>query len=167
MNRDIEFMPKKYPNLRRVPVYESIMKERFERCLDLFLAPRVTRPKINIDPESLIPDLPDPESFRPFPEILQMKFEGHEVPITHIDFINNGEFLASGDSSGIVKIWETQTGKCLETIQLKKRVYWLSWNPVQPLLAICSGKNVFLKSFECSGKVNIEKVEGTENQLAV
>lgn len=36
--------------------------------MDLFLCPRIVRPKINIDPDSLIPELPDPETLKPFPD---------------------------------------------------------------------------------------------------
>ena len=126
MNRELPYLPQKFSALRKVPGYDSIVKERFERCMDLFIAPRVVRPKINIDPDSLIPQLPDPENFRPFPEKLEFKYEGHEFSINSIDFYYNGEYLASGDNSGFLKIWEATTGKCLETLKFKKKITCVS-----------------------------------------
>ncbi len=49
------FVPRRYDSLRHVPAFASLMRERFERCLDLYMAPRATRQRLNIDPESLIP----------------------------------------------------------------------------------------------------------------
>ena len=165
MNRELEYLPQKHSCLRRVPSYSQTVKECFERCLDLFLAPRVHRPKINVDPDSLIPDIPDPESFRPFPEQLQMSFEGHEHTVTSANFSSSGEWLASADSGGFVKIWETATGRCFKTINAKKRVYCVNWNPVNSLLAICSGKRLIIKSFDFVGKVEIEP-QDTDNEYA-
>ncbi|OMJ91773.1 hypothetical protein SteCoe_5553 [Stentor coeruleus] len=166
MNREMPFMPQKFMALRKVPAYENIVKERFERCLDLFIAPRVVRPKIDIDPESLIPQLPDPENFRPFPEKLQMKFIGHEGKVNSIDYYYNGEFLASGDQNGVVKIWEASTGKCLESCEFKKKVLCVSWNPVMPILAICAGKYIYLKSFDCSEPYEIPNTTPSESKFA-
>ena len=167
MNREIPFLPQKHAALRKVPAYDGIIKERFERCLDLFIAPRVVRPKINIDPESLIPQLPDPENFRPFPEILELRYQGHESSVTSADFYHNGEYLASSDESGEVKIWEATTGKCLESHRFKKSVLCVSWNPVVPILAICCGKSILLRSFENSERYEIPNTASKENKFSI
>ncbi|EAT85459.2 hypothetical protein SNOG_06808 [Parastagonospora nodorum SN15] len=39
-DREKDFLPKNYEALRKVPGYETFVKERFERSLDLYLAPR-------------------------------------------------------------------------------------------------------------------------------
>jgi len=54
--------------MRKVPQYQALIKERFERCLDLYLCPREAKTKLDIDPDSLIPQLPSPAELRPFPE---------------------------------------------------------------------------------------------------
>lgn len=158
-NRDIPFLPQKYASLRRVPGYENVLKERFERCLDLFLCPRIVRPRINVDPESLIPELPDPESLKPFPEKLGMVFKGHEEKVLCIDWDKTGEWLASGDSAGKVKIWEALTGKCLLNLEFKKKVTYLAWNPVLPILAIVSGKKLHLHSIDLLDKYEFTPIE--------
>ena len=44
-----------------MPAYGTYIKEMFDRCLDLYLAPRVRKMRLNIDPDSLLPSLPDPK----------------------------------------------------------------------------------------------------------
>ncbi|EEY18459.1 eukaryotic ribosome biogenesis protein [Verticillium alfalfae VaMs.102] len=41
--------------------------ERFNRCLDLYLAPRMRKNRLNIDPASLLPKLPPPGGVAPLP----------------------------------------------------------------------------------------------------
>lgn len=36
-------LPQAFTSLRAVPAYTDFIKERFERCLDLYLCPRVRR----------------------------------------------------------------------------------------------------------------------------
>lgn len=77
-DREKDFLPADHTALRKVPGYGRFVKEKFERCLDLYLAPRVRRTKLNIDPESLLPKLPDPDDLRPFPSNQTTIFRGHE-----------------------------------------------------------------------------------------
>ena len=68
------FIPKKFNNLRSVGAYEHSVKERFERCLDLYLCPRAMKRRLNIDPESLVPQLPKASDLRPFPTTKCIKY---------------------------------------------------------------------------------------------
>ena len=36
----------RYKSLRHVPAYERFIQERFQRCLDLYLAPRVRKNRV-------------------------------------------------------------------------------------------------------------------------
>jgi hypothetical protein len=45
---------------------------------DLYLAPRVRKNRLNIDPNSLLPKLPSPSELKPFPTVVQTVFRGHE-----------------------------------------------------------------------------------------
>jgi ribosome biogenesis protein ERB1 len=45
-DRKTNFLPKKYPALRKVPGYNKFIEERFERCLDLYLCPRIVRQRV-------------------------------------------------------------------------------------------------------------------------
>lgn len=66
-DRRTDNKPENYNNLRKVPAYEKFLKERFERCLDLYLAPRQRKMKMNVNKEDLIPKLPSPKDLQPFP----------------------------------------------------------------------------------------------------
>ncbi|KAF4709455.1 Ribosome bioproteinsis protein 1, partial [Perkinsus olseni] len=72
--RKQNYMPNKFACLRHVPFYRDFLKERFERCLDLYLCPRVVKKKMNVDPLSLLPQLPSPSDLRPFPTTVGVDF---------------------------------------------------------------------------------------------
>jgi ribosome biogenesis protein ERB1 len=58
-DRPLNFLPQKFEALRKVPLYQDLIREHFERCLDLYLCPRVLKKKVNVsDPQQLIPELP-------------------------------------------------------------------------------------------------------------
>ena len=70
-DRKLPFLPAKYGSLRQVPGYDGALQERFQRCLDLYLAPRMRRQRLDIDdPAALLPRLPAPRELRPFPSSL-------------------------------------------------------------------------------------------------
>ncbi len=58
--RPTAFLPTRFASLRAVPLYKPGIRERFERCLDLYLCPRAIKDRLNVDAESLLPKLPDP-----------------------------------------------------------------------------------------------------------
>jgi len=94
--RPLPFIPRKYKTLRHVPLYQPLIRERFERCLDLYvqhstafwfdscgltcvllvlplcvstryLCPRAIKRRLQVDPETLLPKLPSPDELRPYP----------------------------------------------------------------------------------------------------
>ena len=72
-----EFTPQAFDSLRQVPMYSDFIKERFERCLDLYLCPRGKKNRINVDPQTLVPKLPKPQDLQPFPTTLLLRYTGH------------------------------------------------------------------------------------------
>lgn len=118
-------IPKKFPNLRSVGAYEHSVREAFERCLDLYLCPRVMKRRLNIDPESLVPQLPKASDLRPFPTAkcieYETPFDGDVPPIIRcISASPDGQFVASGASDGFVRLWEVQSGRLLKSWDLSK-----------------------------------------------
>lgn len=101
--RKLHFMPQKYGSLREVPAYSRYVRERFLRCLDLYLCPRAKRMKLTIDAEYLIPKLPSPKDLQPFPTVESMVFEGHTDMIRTISVEPNGEYMVSGSDDTTVK----------------------------------------------------------------
>lgn len=65
--RTLHYLPKSHPNLRSVSAYEHSVQERFDRCLDLYLCPRLKKKRLAMTKEELLPKLPKPQELRPFP----------------------------------------------------------------------------------------------------
>ncbi|SCU96498.1 LANO_0E13652g1_1 [Lachancea nothofagi CBS 11611] len=170
--REKNFIPQKYGALRKVPGYGESVRERFERSLDLYLAPRVRKNKLNIDPESLIPELPSPKDLRPFPTRCSTIYRGHEGRIRTLSIDPSGLWLATGSDDGTVRIWEILSGRevyKVEIVDTKENkddnVDVVEWNPDQStgILAIAAGDNIYLVippifgfEIENNGKTKIE-----------
>lgn len=157
------FIPKKFPNLRSVGAYKHSVQEVFERCLDLYLCPRIVKRKLNIDPESLVPRLPKASDLKPYPSVQCIEYitpySGDEVPVIRsISPSPDGRFLASGASDGFLRIWEVETGRLLRSWDLSslsttsdsdqaiKPVVCVEWNPnrLHHCLIAAAGNTVFV-----------------------
>ncbi|PGH15825.1 ribosome biogenesis protein ERB1 [Helicocarpus griseus UAMH5409] len=147
-DRETEFLPTDHDALRKVPGYESFVKEKFERCLDLYLAPRVRRSKLNIDPESLLPKLPSPEELKPFPTTCATLFRGHRGRVRTLAIDPTGVWLASGGDDGTVRVWELLTGRQLWTVKLSDEdaINVVQWRPGKDavVLAAAVGDSIYL-----------------------
>jgi len=118
-------VPKKFPNLRSVGAYPHAVRERFERCLDLYLCPRIMKRRLNIDPESLIPRMPNANDLRPFPTSRCIQYdtpcEGNVKPMIRCLTVSpDGQFMASGADDGFVRLWEVQTSRLLVSWNVSK-----------------------------------------------
>jgi ribosome biogenesis protein ERB1 len=118
---------------------------------DLYLTPRFKRRKVLDEKKAddLLPELPDPEELRPFPEIQSLIYEGHEHIIRNISIDPNGKFLASGSGKIInfniddytIRIFEITTGRCLKIYKFNDIIQSLEWNPNPNLnILLCSIK---------------------------
>lgn len=145
-DRPTTYLPQKFDSLRTVPAYQDFIKERFERCLDLYLCPRVRRKRLNIDPESLVPKLPKPQDLKPFPSALCIEYIGHKGKIRSFSIDPRGQYVASGSDDGTVKLWEIQSGRCFKTWSFGTVIEMVQWNPNPsiPLLAVAVASKVFL-----------------------
>jgi ribosome biogenesis protein ERB1 len=130
--------------LRKVPGYDAFLQERFDRCLDLYLCPRATKDKIDIDPESLIPKLPNPEDLRPFPSMLVQEYLGHEGHVRSISPSPCGQWLASGGIDATIRIWEVSSGRCMKVFRGSGPVSIVQWNPKKPLIAVAYEESIEL-----------------------
>eukprot|EP00897_Mesotaenium_endlicherianum_P008633 jgi/Mesen1/7799/ME000408S06906 len=93
-----------FESMRQIPAYAEFIKERFERCLDLYLCPRTRKKRINIDPESLIPKLPKPRDLQPFPTTMAMEYRGHAGPVCSLASDPSGQWIASGGPSSAKRV---------------------------------------------------------------
>ncbi|CAH2089967.1 unnamed protein product [Euphydryas editha] len=144
--RKYTFLPTRHASLREVPAYPRFVRERFLRCLDLYLAPRAIKMRLTINAEDLVPKLPSPRDLQPFPtgEVLRMR--GHDALVRSADFDPSGQYIVSGSDDGTVKVWETQTGRCLRTAALGAAVARVAWTPAAglSLVAAALGRRLLL-----------------------
>ena len=147
-DRDKDFLPEDHDSLRKVPGYDKFMKEKFERCLDLYLAPRIRRNKLNIDPEILLPKLPNPDELRPFPTTCVQTYGGHDGRVRSLAIDPSGEWLASGGDDGIIRIWSLKSHRLVESIKLSKddAINAVRWRPTIDalVLSVAVGDNIYL-----------------------
>jgi len=147
-DRNKDFLPTNYDSLRKVPGYDRFVKDKFERCLDLYLAPRVRRSKLNIDPESLLPKLPSPEELKPFPTNCGIVYRGHEGRVRSLAIDPSGTLLASGGDDGTVRVWDLRTGYQRWQVRLatEEAVNVVRWRPTieTSILAAACGEDLYL-----------------------
>jgi hypothetical protein len=162
-----EFVPRAHDTLRHVPAYARFVHERFERCLDLYLCPRVRRKRMFIDPEVLVPQLPKPADLKPWPHQLAHRFVGHAGRVRCLaPHPQGGQWLATGGEDGCVRLWEVRTGRCVRRWRLgggvqgggaaAGAVVCVAWCPhPRPVcvLAAAVGKSVFLLPTGLGGEV--------------
>ena len=110
-DRPRDYLPQNFSSLRVVPGYNRFVKERFERCLDLYLAPRVRRRRMFVDPNTLLPKLPSPQDLRPFPTSCATLYRGHVGRVRTLAVDPRGQWLATGGDDGTVRLWEVLTGR--------------------------------------------------------
>jgi ribosome biogenesis protein ERB1 len=135
--RPTNFVPQQFTALRHVSGYSSLLKERFERCLDLFLCPRVPlrKPKGMLGdvktPEDLLPKLPTPDQLRPFPSQETLVFRGHKDKVRAVAVHSLGKFLLSGSADGVAILWEIATARILQRWDFGREqpVHAVAWHP--------------------------------------
>jgi ribosome biogenesis protein ERB1 len=144
--RKLHFVPEKYGNLRTVPSYNNYIRERFVRCLDLYLCPRAKRMKVTVQPEDLIPKLPSPKDLQPFPTKQSMIFNGHSDLVRTVSIEPRGQYIVTGSDDRKIKIWEISTGRCIKTIEtdgINRSVAWCT-NEKISLIAVATDKRCLL-----------------------
>ncbi|KAJ3218866.1 Ribosome biogenesis protein 1 [Dinochytrium kinnereticum] len=135
LENGLSFIPKKHSSLRLVKAYDRFINERFDRCLDLYLCPRLIKNRINVDPESLIPRMPSRRELEPYPSRCSIVYEGHTKRIRSIAFDPTGKWFISGSDDGTARCWEVLSGRLVKTWNVNSEVLSVSWNP-NPDLAI-------------------------------
>ena len=159
--RKTNFVPQKFDSLRKVPSYSRFINERFERCLDLYLAPRARKMRLTIQPEDLVPQLPKPQDLQPFPQTCALTYKGHINMIRTISPEPKGQFVATGSDDGTVRIWEVQSGYCHKTFEFGKSVVIgsIAWCPngALSLLAVAVENRLILLNTGVGDKLVVDQ----------
>lgn len=151
-------------------IYSNFIKERYDRCLDLYLAPRTLKRKINIDKNKLLPDLPNIAELRPFPTTQCLEFDCHEGRVRTVRTDLTGYYIASGgddkkctvilDNYDIVIITELITGRVMKSIDFPDVIQEVRWNPstnYSDVIAVACGRCVYFLDLELSGNEEIHQ----------
>lgn len=129
-DRERDFLPKKYGSLRLVPAYDQFIQERFSRQLDLYLAPRIQRKKLDMNPDDLIPKLPSPSSLKPFPNYRALRFRHDgDAAVRCVSISPDGAWAASGDERGVVSLWEVLVGREVKRWKFNSQIGSIQWCP--------------------------------------
>jgi len=153
-DRKLSFVPAKYGALRLVPRYDAALQERFQRCLDLYLAPRVRRKRLDVtDPAELLPKLPAPRELRPFPTHTDVVY-AHTTRVRTAAADPTGAWLLTGADDGRVRLWDVALGRCVADWDAnagvaaadRSPVYCVAWSPqrAHALAAVASAGRIML-----------------------
>lgn len=144
--REQFFLPQRFPNLRSVPFYKNTLRERFERCLELYMCPRQRIKRANVDPESLIPKLPKPKDLQPFPSVQSIVYNGHNGIVHSLAIEPQGQFMVSGSEDGTIKFWEILTGRCWRTVNIGSPVRLVAWCPNANIsvVSVVTNKQIYM-----------------------
>lgn len=143
---DQTLVPKSYSALRLVPAYNRFINERFDRLLDLYLAPRVQRrglPQGVATADDLIPKLPDPSTLRPFPTYKALSVN-HQARVRAVSVSPGGEWVVSGDDTGEIRLWEVLVGRTVKTWRSNSKIMDLEWCPRKDISLFIVGTCVHL-----------------------
>jgi ribosome biogenesis protein ERB1 len=58
-----------------------------------------------MNPEELIPKIPEPSQLRPFPTALNIIYHGHGASVDALDVSPSGKYFITGDADGYLVIW--------------------------------------------------------------
>lgn len=115
--RDEDLANYKPPALRTVRSVSTVVKDRFSRCLDLFLSPRERRRQEKVDPETLLPVLPNKALLRPFPAACDLVIRTGSR-LRSISVSPLGHFIACGGADGLLSIYEALSGRLVKAIPI-------------------------------------------------
>ncbi|KAG5505904.1 hypothetical protein JIQ42_06698 [Leishmania sp. Namibia] len=133
IDRKEHFLPQSFDALRHVPFYHRTIQDRYQRCLDLAFFPRAQRTRLVVDPDKLLPELPDPKDLRPYPEKLSFHYKGHTATVRSVSVSPNGQYLATGCDDHLVRVFEVQTGRLMKRYDMGAPVQQVEFCPSKSL----------------------------------
>ncbi|EZG56794.1 BOP1NT (NUC169) domain protein [Gregarina niphandrodes] len=103
-DKKYDFIPTAHKSLRQVPGYAELVKEKFKRCLDLYLCPRSMRLNWIENSDDLLPELPSLDNFKPFPRTQGIVVKDHGSSVVSLAFCRHSGVLGAGYRDGSLAI---------------------------------------------------------------
>lgn len=166
-DRSTNYLPQRFASLREVPAYSSFIKERFERCLDLYLCPRQRKMRVQVNPDDLIPELPRLSDLQPFPTVESLIYEGHSGVVQCVSVEASGQWLASASSDCSVKLWEVCSGRCMCTLSFPSKPVAVAFcpNTNHSLLGIAVEEHIFLVNSMVGDSLTVKRTAAFLEEL--
>lgn len=134
-------------SLRKIPKYEKLINDQYDRCVDIFQSARVIKKKQDLKEEDILPKLPKPEELKPYPSKDNIIFKGHSNVIKALCVDDSGDYLFSGDSAGFFIIFDTLTTKILFQTHLNDNILSIHYNKILKLVnVLCEGGIYFIRT---------------------
>ena len=171
-----------------MPAYDKFVNEQFERCLDLYLCPRMRSRKGNRTAENLHKKmaeqkakLPKPSELRPYPRKLALEYPhseqgGQQVKVNCLCVDPTGQYLCTGASDGHVRVFEVGNARLVRQWRLhpgktenNKEITCVAWSPTKSkdLILAVAGQEVFVVSALAKGKIPDRENRPTLGQAAI
>lgn len=129
--------------LRKIPKYDKLLNDQYDRCLDIFQSARVIKKKQDIKEEDILPQLPKPEELKPFPSKDNIVFKGHDNHIRCITVDDSGNYLISGDTAGFVHFYDILTTKMVHKSHVNDKILKIEFNKVLKITVVCCESSIY------------------------
>lgn len=130
-------------SLRKIPKYNKLVDDQYERLNDIFQSIRLIRKKNDLKEEDILPKLPKPEELKPFPSKDNVIFKGHDNTIISLCIDDSGDYLFSGDLAGFVHIYDSKTTKILHKIHFKDNIKSIEFSSILQIITICCEESIY------------------------
>ncbi|KAJ8599635.1 hypothetical protein CTAYLR_005404 [Chrysophaeum taylorii] len=122
-----EYDKRAHATLREVGAYD-LVSERYARCQDLHLCPRGLKRRLNVDPETLVPKLPEEEDLKPYPNTFARSF----CACVAVTISPDGQWVGTL-VGGSARVFELATGRRIAELETSRggggEPTALAWNP--------------------------------------
>lgn len=86
------------------------------------------------------------------PSITSIALTGHQDSVCCVGFNSTGEYLATCDMNGVIKIWNTRNGELVKSLEGPEEPEWIRWHNKTNVL-FASGNDFSIWSWSLPGGV--------------
>eukprot|EP00340_Litonotus_pictus_P002461 CAMPEP_0170519966 /NCGR_PEP_ID=MMETSP0209-20121228/5178_1 /TAXON_ID=665100 ORGANISM="Litonotus pictus, Strain P1" /NCGR_SAMPLE_ID=MMETSP0209 /ASSEMBLY_ACC=CAM_ASM_000301 /LENGTH=628 /DNA_ID=CAMNT_0010805975 /DNA_START=14 /DNA_END=1900 /DNA_ORIENTATION=+ len=130
-------------SLRRLPKYEKLVEDQYERLLDIFQSARVVKKKQDLTEEDILPKVPSPEELKPFPTKDNIIHTNHANVINAICVEPQGDYIFTGDNAGFLFFSDIITSKVLLEVIIEDNIKSIQYNNMLSLVSVCCEGGVY------------------------